>query len=95
MAILGGRRTSEPLAHRSRCGFAKSDCSSSAGLADHRFGARASRLPRYFNELAGRHPERILITSDLDWGQDLLRLSSTLKEKRVQFVSVAYSGEAD
>jgi dolichyl-phosphate-mannose-protein mannosyltransferase len=46
----------------------------------------------YFNELAGQHPEKILIDSDLDWGQDLFRLSSLLREKRVPEVSVAYAG---
>ena len=33
----------------------------------------------YFNELAGRHPERILVDSDLDDGQDLKRLADTLR----------------
>jgi hypothetical protein len=28
----------------------------------------------YFNELAGSHPEKILVEGDLDWGQDLYRL---------------------
>ena len=35
--------------------------------------AHPDYLP-YFNELAGSQPERILVDSDLDWGQDLLRL---------------------
>jgi len=34
----------------------------------------------YFNELAGDEPERILADSDLDWGQDMLRLSARLRE---------------
>ena len=34
----------------------------------------------YFNELAGSEPERILADSDLDWGQDMLRLSARLRE---------------
>ena len=46
----------------------------------------------YFNEFAGSHPERILIASDLDWGQDLLRLSRTLHERHIEQVSIAYSG---
>ena len=33
----------------------------------------------YFNELAGEHPERILVDSDLDSGQDLKRLADTLQ----------------
>jgi 4-amino-4-deoxy-L-arabinose transferase-like glycosyltransferase len=34
----------------------------------------------YFNELGGDHPERILVDSDLDWGQDTVRLARRLKE---------------
>ncbi len=49
----------------------------------------------YFNEIAGQHPERILIDSDLDWGQDLLRLSSALQQRHVEAVSIAYAGSAE
>jgi hypothetical protein len=48
----------------------------------------------YFNELAGRHPERILIDSDLDDGQDLKRLADTLRARRIPEVSLAYAGSA-
>jgi hypothetical protein len=34
----------------------------------------------YFNEIAGDHPERILIDSDLDWGQNIIRLSRRLRQ---------------
>uniref|UniRef100_Q01VC4 Glycosyl transferase, family 39 n=1 Tax=Solibacter usitatus (strain Ellin6076) TaxID=234267 RepID=Q01VC4_SOLUE len=34
----------------------------------------------YFNELAGDRPERIVVDSDLDWGQNIVRLSRRLKE---------------
>src|SRR5205085_12510447 len=34
----------------------------------------------YFNEFAADHPERILVDSDLDWGQDTIRLARRLKE---------------
>ncbi len=34
----------------------------------------------YFNALAGDKPENILSDSDLDWGQDLKRLSRTLQQ---------------
>jgi 4-amino-4-deoxy-L-arabinose transferase-like glycosyltransferase len=34
----------------------------------------------YFNELAGHHPENILVDSDLDWGQDMKRLGTRLRE---------------
>jgi hypothetical protein len=45
-----------------------------------------------FNVFAGSHPERILAESDLDWGQDLHRLSVRLKELGVQQVTVDYFG---
>jgi len=48
----------------------------------------------YFNELAGRHPERILVDSDLDDGQDLKRLADTLRARRIPEVSLAYAGSA-
>ncbi len=34
----------------------------------------------YFNELAGSHPENIVVDSDLDWGQDMKRLAMRLRE---------------
>jgi hypothetical protein len=34
----------------------------------------------YFNELAGSHPENIVVDSDLDWGQDMKRLATRLKQ---------------
>jgi 4-amino-4-deoxy-L-arabinose transferase-like glycosyltransferase len=49
----------------------------------------------YFNEFAGKHPERILVDSDLDWGQDLLRLSHDLRSRGVERVAIAYNGSAD
>jgi hypothetical protein len=48
----------------------------------------------YFNQFAGAHPERILVESDLDWGQDLYRLSRRLRELRVDHVSIMYYGSA-
>ena len=44
----------------------------------------------YFNELAGRDPARILVISDLDWGQDLARLSVYLREQHAKHVYIAY-----
>ena len=38
----------------------------------------------YFNEIAGSHPENILVDSDLDWGQDQKRLGQRLKELGVK-----------
>jgi hypothetical protein len=48
----------------------------------------------YFNEFADRHPEKILVDSDLDWGQDLNRLSARLKQLGVPELSLAYFGTA-
>jgi hypothetical protein len=45
----------------------------------------------YFNELAGGHPANILVTSDLDWGQDLARLSVYLRKQHARHVYIAYS----
>lgn len=41
--------------------------------------AHPDYLP-YFNELAGAHPERITVDSDLDWGQDVKRLFAALRD---------------
>jgi hypothetical protein len=49
----------------------------------------------WFNALAGRHPEEVLLESDLDWGQDLLRLEHALAERGVDRVAIAYWGAAD
>jgi 4-amino-4-deoxy-L-arabinose transferase-like glycosyltransferase len=48
----------------------------------------------YFNGFAP-HPERILVDSDLDWGQDFKRLTRRLQELRVPSISLAYLGTAD
>ncbi|HEX6806390.1 MAG TPA: glycosyltransferase family 39 protein, partial [Gemmatimonadaceae bacterium] len=45
-----------------------------------------------FNALAGRHPERILVDSNLDWGQDLDRLADTLHARHVRAVTLFYFG---
>jgi len=41
--------------------------------------AHPDYLP-YFNALAGDHPEKIVVDSDLDWGQDIKRLGQRLRE---------------
>ncbi|HZC86440.1 MAG TPA: hypothetical protein VE266_05555 [Steroidobacteraceae bacterium] len=48
----------------------------------------------YFNE-AVRHPERVLVDSDLDWGQDLHRLEVRVAELGIGHLSLAYRGTAD
>ncbi len=49
----------------------------------------------YFNLTAGKHPEHILIDSDLDWGQDIARLRQRLLELRVGKFAFVYRGTLD
>jgi dolichyl-phosphate-mannose-protein mannosyltransferase len=48
----------------------------------------------YFNPIAGDQPELILVDSNLDWGQDLYRLSAVMKRMRIESIAVAYYGSA-
>lgn len=62
------------------------------------FSTLATAYPDYlawFNAFAGAHPEEILVDSDLDWGQDLRRLSQELARRQVPEVYIAYRGSAD
>jgi hypothetical protein len=43
----------------------------------------------YFNELAGSEPEKALVDSDLDWGQDTKRLGARLQELGARSVFLA------
>jgi hypothetical protein len=50
------------------------------------FGGVALAHPDYlpwFNEFAGNHPERIVVDSNLDWGQDMLRLERVVRERGI------------
>lgn len=49
----------------------------------------------FFNELAGDAPERIVADSDLDWGQDLKRLTATLERRGITQLAISYNGGAD
>jgi hypothetical protein len=49
----------------------------------------------YFNFLAGREPERLLVDSDLDWGQDVNRVAAELRVRGVRHVAAALQGNAD
>ena len=49
----------------------------------------------YFNEFGGSDPSRLLVISDLDWGQDLTRLSAYLHEQNIHHISIAYEGFYD
>jgi len=48
----------------------------------------------YFNELVV-HPERVLVDSDLDWGQDLHRLEVRAAQLGIGHLNLAYRGTAD
>jgi len=51
----------------------------------------------YFNELAGGPANgwRVLVDSNLDWGQDLKRLASWMRENGVARIKLSYFGSAD
>jgi hypothetical protein len=55
--------------------------------------AHPDYLP-YFNE-AARRPETIALDSNLDWGQDLLRLEQAARRQRLEPLHLAYFGSAD
>jgi hypothetical protein len=48
----------------------------------------------YFNEAVPR-PERVLVDSDLDWGQDLYRLEQRAAQLGIAHLNLAYRGTAD
>jgi hypothetical protein len=49
----------------------------------------------YFNQLAGSNPERVLVDSNLDWGQDLYRLRDVVNELHIDSLRVHYFGTAE
>jgi hypothetical protein len=49
----------------------------------------------WFNEGAGRKPWRIVADSNLDWGQDVLRLERTMRELHLERVWIRYSASVD
>ena len=49
----------------------------------------------YFNVSAGPRPSAILLSADLDWGQDLKRFEQELHHRGIKQVAVAYYGSAD
>ena len=49
----------------------------------------------YFNEFAVKHPETIAVDSDLDWGQDLKRLTTTLKNRGIKELAIKYNGSQE
>ena len=43
----------------------------------------------YFNAIAGRDPSRYLVDSNLDWGQDILRLRSALRREHADKIAMS------
>jgi hypothetical protein len=49
----------------------------------------------YFNAFAGDEPQKILLDSNLDWGQDLLRLEQRARELKIDALRLSYFGTAN
>jgi hypothetical protein len=49
----------------------------------------------YFNEFGGRDPSHLIVVGDLDWGQDLTRVATYLREHSIERVSIAYDAYYD
>lgn len=49
----------------------------------------------YFNAFAGRDPSRYLVDSNVDWGQDVLRLRSIIRREHIQSITMSLMGPAD
>ena len=49
----------------------------------------------YFNEFGGKDPSRLLVIGDLDWGQDMTRLATYLRERQINHISIVYDGFYD
>jgi hypothetical protein len=49
----------------------------------------------YFNETVRANPERVLIDSDLDWGQDFNRLVDEVKRRGIVDIGIAVWGSVD
>lgn len=81
--------------HASRAGTAWRACAAALALWMIAAGALAHpHYVSYFNELAGKEPERVAVDSNLDWGQDLLFLAKLVKEKRIEHLYLSYWGPA-
>jgi hypothetical protein len=49
----------------------------------------------YFNLFAGRDPSRYLVDSNIDWGQDILRLRTIVRREKMSSLSQSLMGPAD
>jgi hypothetical protein len=70
-----------------------------AGLLSWQVGVSVRAHPDYipyFNELAAGEPEYVRVDSDLDWGQDMIRLGRRLKELGIkQKIALAWFGSTE
>jgi 4-amino-4-deoxy-L-arabinose transferase-like glycosyltransferase len=69
-----------------------------AGLLVCHLGASALAHPDYFpyfNAFAGRDPSRYLVDSNVDWGQDVLRLRSVIRREHIPSIALSLMGPAD
>jgi Dolichyl-phosphate-mannose-protein mannosyltransferase len=60
------------------------------------FAGVALAYPDYmawFNEAAGRHPEQIAVDSNLDWGQDMIRLRRLVRQRHLDQIFVFCNDE--
>ena len=89
LAIVAGAALGHLISGRRGKGLAVAGL----GLLMWQLTASVAAHPDYlssFNSFAGRHPERIAIDSDLDWGQDLWRLRDRLWEVGAKKVALGY-----
>ncbi len=49
----------------------------------------------YFNETFRQNPERVLVDSDLDWGQDFYRLAAEVERRHIDTIAVGFWGAVD
>jgi hypothetical protein len=49
----------------------------------------------YFNAFGGSDPSRYLVDSNIDWGQDILRLRSVVRREHIEKLTVSLMGPAD
>jgi hypothetical protein len=56
--------------------------------------AHPDYLP-WMNAFAGTHPERVVLDSNFDWGQDVLRLRDACRRQRIERIGVELFGTTD
>jgi 4-amino-4-deoxy-L-arabinose transferase-like glycosyltransferase len=69
-----------------------------AALLICHLGASALTHPDYFpyfNAFAGSDPSRYLVDSNIDWGQDVLRLRGVVRRERMPSLTLSLMGPAD